>query len=283
VPTRLRALLVAGLCAAPACRPASPAPAARAPSAPCPSSPWPALTIQSTVLREARRITVYTPPGYPDDRAARYPVLYLPDGGVEEDFPHVVEAVQAGIRWSGLRPMIVVGIENTDRMRDMAGPTRVAEERRNAPSAGGSAAFRAFLRDELMPAIRARYRTSGEDAIMGESLAGLFVVETFLLEPELFDTYIAFSPSLWWNDQSLTRGAGERLRRRPGLRARLYLTTADEENIVRPTGLLAAALRQHGPPGLAWQYLPMPDQFHDTIYRASAPRALRVLFARPAP
>ena len=39
-------------------------------------------------------------------------------------------------------------------------------------------------------------------------LAGLFVVETFLHEPDLFDTYIAFDPSLWWNDAQLLRDAG---------------------------------------------------------------------------
>lgn len=44
--------------------------------------------------------------------------------------------------------------------------------------------FRKFIRDELMPEIRGRYRTTAETAIVGESLAGLFVVETFLLEPE---------------------------------------------------------------------------------------------------
>ncbi len=45
-----------------------------------------------------------------------------------------------------------------------------------------------------MPEMRGRYRTTGETAIVGESLAGLFVVETFLLEPDLFDTYIAIDP-----------------------------------------------------------------------------------------
>ena len=44
----------------------------------------------------------------------------------------------------------------------------------------------------------------------GESLAGLFVVETLLLEPDLFDTYIALDPSLWWNDHKMLDGAAER-------------------------------------------------------------------------
>jgi len=53
-----------------------------------------------------------------------------------------------------------------------------------------------------MPEVRRRYRDNGETAIVGESLAGLFVLETFFDEPQLFDTHIALSPSLWWNDQA---------------------------------------------------------------------------------
>jgi predicted alpha/beta superfamily hydrolase len=72
------------------------------------------------------------------------------------------------------------------------------------------AAFRNFIRRELMPQVKTRYRTTDETAVIGESLAGLFVVETLLIEPDLFDTYIAFDPSLWWNREHLVRSAGER-------------------------------------------------------------------------
>ena len=34
---------------------------------------------------------------------------------------------------------------------------------------------------------------------------------SFFLQPELFDTYIALSPSLWWNGEELVRRAPERL------------------------------------------------------------------------
>ena len=61
-----------------------------------------------------------------------------------------------------------------------------------------------------MPQVNSRYRTTDETAIVGESLAGLFVVETFLLEPDLFDSYLAFDPSLWWNGGQLVREAGDR-------------------------------------------------------------------------
>lgn len=237
------------------------------------------FTVESATLNETRRINVYTPPGYGGAGGARYPVLYMPDGGLQEDFPHVTATVDSAIRAGEMRPLIVVGIENTERRRDTTGPTEVEEDRKIAPRVGGSAAFRRFIQDELMPQVRLRYRVTDETAIIGESLAGLFIVETFFLQPELFDTYIALSPSLWWNGEELVRKAGERLRARRDLRKTLYLSSADEDNIAPGAARLAEALRAHAPAGLRWQYKPRPDLRHDSIYRSASPQVLRELFA----
>jgi len=131
----------------------------------------------------------------------------MPDGGIDEDFPHVVRAVDSLVRAGAIAPHIVVGIPNTERRRDLTGPTRIKSDSSIAPHVGGSAAFRAFIRDELFPAIDARYRTTNDRAIVGESLAGLFVVETFLRDPAMFDRYVAFDPSLWWNGGALVDSA----------------------------------------------------------------------------
>ncbi|MDB4951325.1 MAG: putative esterase [Gemmatimonadetes bacterium] len=240
--------------------------------------PHQTFTIESHALAETRRINVYTPPGYDPAGATRFPVLYMPDGGVEEDFPHVAATVDAAIRAGEMRPMLVVGIENTERRRDMTGPTQVANDRKIAPHVGGSAAFRRFIARELMPQVRRRYRVTRETAIVGESLAGLFIVETFFLQPRLFDTYVAFSPSLWWNGGELVQKAEARLRSHPNLRNTLYMSSADEEDIVREATHLAEILRAHAPPGLHWRYHPRPDEHHNTIYHAEENPVLRSLF-----
>ena len=142
------------------------------------------LVLASRILGEPRRrINVHTPKGYADARGKRFPVLYMPDGGLDEDFSHVVNTVDSLIALGAIRPVIVVGVPNTERRRDLTGPTRVAKDSTIAPHVGGSGAFRHFIRDALIPAIDARYRTTPERALVGESLAGLFVVETFLREP----------------------------------------------------------------------------------------------------
>jgi predicted alpha/beta superfamily hydrolase len=242
-----------------------------------PVLPHQTLTIVSRVLGETRRINVYTPPGY-DDADARYPVLYMPDGGVAEDFPHVTSDIDAAIRAGEMRPVIVVGIENTERRRDMTGPTDVAEDRKIAPRVGGSARFRGFIRDELMPEIGRRFRGNGQTAIVGESLAGLFVVETFFQEPKLFDTCIALSPSLWWNGQAMVLGAAEWLRAHPRMTGTLYLAVAGDDDRGDAIKAMAAALRAAAPKGLTWYFEPRPDQQHSTIYRAASPGAFRKLF-----
>jgi len=235
------------------------------------------FTINSKVLGETRRINVYVPPGYKESPDARLPVLYMPDGGIREDFLHIAGLVQVLTGNETMRPFLLVGIENTERRRDMTGPTENEKDKKIAPRVGGSESFRKFIRDELMPEVKKRYRTTGETAIMGESLAGLFVVETFLLEPDLFDSYIAFDPSFWWNNQVLVNGAAERLRARPKLEKTLYIASSSED-IAEVTQRLAEILVKNAPSRIHWHYEKMPDEKHSTIYHPAALKAFRALF-----
>ncbi len=240
------------------------------------------FTLWSEVLGEARRINVYAPAGYAGSDTLRLPVLYMPDGGIAEDFLHIAGLVQISSLNGTMRPHLLVGIENTERRRDLTGPTTVASDREIAPRVGGSAAFRTFLRDELRPAIDAAYRTTGETAIVGESLAGLFVVETLLLESGLFDAYIAIDPSLWWNGERLAQDAVDALAGQPDLAATLYLATSGQPELAAITQRLAKALTTAAPEGLTLYHAHLPDEHHWTVYHPAALAAFRVVFA-PSP
>lgn len=233
--------------------------------------------LDSKVLAQRRVINVYLPPGYRDGDQ-RYPVLYMPDGGIKEDFPHILGAIDVSIKNEVIQPMIIVGVENIERRHDLTGPTTVEDDKKLAPNAGGSDRFRSFLRSELKPYIAAHYRATAESAIVGESLAGLFVLETLLLEPALFDSYIAVDPSLWWNDQALVRGAEARFAAWSAGPRRMYLSTADYKETQDAAAVLIAAIRATRPTGLIWHYLPLPDEHHSTIYPIAAMRAFRTLF-----
>ena len=266
-------LLILAACGSPA------APAPARPAGPTPVTLGETFTIDSKILGERRVINVYLPPDYAKDPSVRYPVLYMPDGGMKEDFPHVVGSVDVSIKNAVIRPVIVVGIENTDRRHDVTPPTRIAEDQKISPrGVGGSKTFRAFFRDELKPAIAARYRTTAESALIGESLAGLFTVETFLDEPALFDSYIAVDPSLWWDDEALARSANEKLADQSSPK-RLYMATGDHPFMMAGPEILTTSLRILSPAGITWTYDKMPDEQHNTIFAIAAVRGIRTVFA----
>ena len=231
------------------------------------------FTVPSRALSEPRLVNVHVPPGYAG-ATTRFPVLYMPDGGIDEDFPHVVNTVDSLVALGAIRPVIVVGIPNTQRRRDLTGPTRIATDSAIAPRVGGSAAFRQFIRDELVPAIRTRYRTTEGRAIVGESLAGLFVVETFLLEPAMFNHYVALDPSLWWNGGTLVDSAAALLKAHDSVSRTLYLSSSSVAEIADPTARLVTFLRSVPARQLTWVYTPRPDLTHATIFRGVGPAAL---------
>lgn len=238
------------------------------------------FTLRSSVLGETRRINVYRPEPWGLDPKAPLPVLYMPDGGIGEDFLHVAGLLQVLSGNGSMRPFLLVGIENTERRRDMTGPSNDPKDQQIAPRIGGSAAYRQFLREELMPQVRARYATTDERALIGESLAGLFVVETLVQEPSLFNSYIALDPSLWWNRGSvLQQAAITSSSTAEGVQ--VFLGSSSEPELAASAERLAGVLRQQGRAARV-MYQHFPDETHATIYHPAALQALRALFA-PAP
>ncbi len=228
------------------------------------------FTIESKKLKETRTINVWTPPGYSIANDS-FAVLYMADGGIAEDFPHIAQTVSDLVAANKIPPVILVGIENTQRRRDLTGPTEIKKDKEIAPVVGGSTVFRSFIKEELFPEISKRYRVKRERSIMGESLAGLFVIETFLQSPEMFDRYIAMDPSLWWNDRYLVKHAAGYISK---LSAGKKLWFAGSQDISDDTRKLSGVLEMAKLRGLQWHYSDEPGEQHATIYKATKEKAL---------
>ena len=233
------------------------------------------------------RLTVRTPSAYDADENAdrAYPVLYLIDGGPEQDFPHVAGLAQLADANPAYGEFILIGVETEDRRARISPPVADPDDFAELFGAvpGGADDFRAFLRDEAIPWVDARYRTSGRDAVLGESLAGLFIVETFLREPDLFDDYVASSPSMWWEDMALGLAAPDLLAAHGPSDRTLTLYMADEgywmeEGLLK----LVRALEADAPPGLRWAFHDLGgSETHKTIFHTVAFDAIRSLYPQP--
>lgn len=165
-----------------------------------------------------------------------YPIIYVLDG--DDNFAIVAETAERFGRNPGFAPGIVVGIGYPGPSRRSFDYTPVSAEGgpRGEPT-GGAAAFRAFIADELRPAIERDFRIDrNRQAIIGHSFGGLFVLDTLFTRPEMFQVYLCASPSIWFADREvLSREAGFVLRMARGdLHPTLVLTVGSDEQEAPP-------------------------------------------------
>jgi predicted alpha/beta superfamily hydrolase len=165
---------------------------------------------QSKHLVDPRDLVVYVPPGYEQDSARRYPVLYLHDGqnlfeGATAFVPgqdwHVNDTAEELIKAGAIEPLIIVGVYNTGTRRvDEYTPTR---DRRQG--AGGDAGlYGRMLTEELKPFIDGNYRTLRDPAntgLGGSSLGGLVTLYLGLQHPDVYGKLAVLSPSIWWDNR----------------------------------------------------------------------------------
>lgn len=238
---------------------------------------------QSQTLGDEREINVWSPPDDPK-HPQRSTVLYVIDGGIDQDFLHMAGLGQLAVLSGTYGPLIVVGVQTKVRRHELTPPVHDPRYVAAFPEAGGAADFRVYLANEVIPWVESHFRAGPRRALIGESLAGLFVVDTLLREPELFDDYVAISPSLWWDDRALTCQAPELSRRRDLKQRRLALAVGNEGGTMqKAVDELLQALKDR------------PDRFdvsyfdrsltdtHATIYHAAALDALRWLYKSPEP
>jgi uncharacterized protein len=172
-------------------------------------------TIHSKILNEQREIWVYVPSSASDTIYSKqvYPVVYLLDG--DSHFASVVGMIQQLSSAYACPEMIVVGIPNTDRMRDLT-PTHLDSfqfldfvDSISAKTSGGGENFISFIEKELMPHIDSLYPTAPYLMFIGHSLGGLTIMNTLIHHPDLFKAYIAIDPCMWWDNQKLLKEAKE--------------------------------------------------------------------------
>jgi len=240
------------------------------------------LTIDSKVLGEERTVVVSTPAGY-DQSQEHYIVLYMTDGPAHLTYTRGIADVLAR---NGLVPnLIIVGVANTDRTRDLT-PSRTDYPRRDggviqAPTSGGAADFIKFFEKEPIPFINSRYRTLPYRIFSGHSFGGLFAVNALVTRPDLFDAVIALSPSLRWDNDLPIRMTEDFLDDRKELDATLFVAMGNEEQgDPRPNRLdrFEVTLQAADVEGFQWRVVRHPDENHGSMVLRAQDEGLRFVF-----
>lgn len=237
-------------------------------------------TLDSAVLGDTREINIWAPPGFEEGRAPGA-IVYLIDGALDQDFKHIAGIGElCALSWT-CETTVIVGIQTKDRQHELTPPATDPRFQQGFPQAGGAADFRRFIAEEVRPFVEARY-AAPRSALMGESLAGLFVTDTLLEAPEMFDDYIAVSPSLWWDAGRTAAAAPQKLAAANLEGRRLYLAVADEGGTMQSgidTFRAALATAPKGPE-LIYSDRSATDT-HATIFHGEALAAFRRLYPMP--
>lgn len=186
-------------------------------------------SLRSEILGETRGIWVHVPDEATGEIYGKttYPVLYLLDG---PGHFHSVTGMLKNLGDNNLIPrMVVVGIPNTDRTRDLT-PTHVDVmfgDSVFARTSGGGAKFIDFLEKELIPYVESNYPVTGYRTYVGHSFGGLSAVFSLLSRPQLFSNYVAIDPSLWWDDWSMVQLAESKFKEESLKGKALYIGVAN--------------------------------------------------------
>ena len=132
--------------------------------------------IYSNVLHEERILLISLPEDYGKSDKT-YPVLFKLDGDKENFLQAFSAAFYLFDMTDNAFDPIIIGIENTDRNRDM-----LPDQKANY--------FIQFIHTELIPFVDRNYRTNGFRILCGQSLSSLFALYSFLEQPDIFDAYI---------------------------------------------------------------------------------------------
>lgn len=198
---------------------------------------------------ETYRIMISSPDGEPPPSG--FPVMYLLDG--DENFLVVtsilrrLSATPKAAKQNGISPGIVVAIGYPgDSKRDFdytpkadPGPPETYLDGKPYPPrpSGGADQFFTFLDRELRPLVEGKYKIDrNRQTLYGTGFGGLFALHILFTHPSAFQTYIASSPSVWWNNRYILteESAFSAKAAEQSLGARLFIAVGEFEQSLTP-------------------------------------------------
>ncbi len=235
--------------------------------------------IHSTILNEDRKIYVYTPVNHSEP----LPVIYLMDGEMISLVAGIVDFLYQA---NQLPPMIVVGIGNYkyDRARDLTTSHSLWQMDGTTDSlfgktSGGGENFLKFIKDEVMPFIEKNYNPSPNKIFFGHSLGGLMSSYCLLNHPEMFNSYIAVSPALWWDKESIFKNSDLLFKNKDYKNKTIFFSDGNEgaefhKGVIK----FQTLLQQKKITGLRYKYIPYPKETHNSEVVKATQDGLNFIF-----
>jgi predicted alpha/beta superfamily hydrolase len=228
-------------------------------------------SIYSEVMKEMRDLKVLLPANYKSDSKEKFDVVYILDGESNlELFSHLHRFAE---REQYVPGVILVAVVNKDRNRDLT-PTAL----KNIPNSGGADNFISFFRQELIPYINKNYPTSGNNILYGHSFGGLFAIYTMLTAPNVFSSYIATDPSLWYDNEYTNTLAIEKFKSFPEIDQTLFITGRDDGMKGMGITTMDSILKLSHPKNLTYKVVAYENETHGSVQLKSIFDGLKMVY-----
>ncbi len=237
--------------------------------------------LHSQELQQDRPLYIHVPKLDSSDLNTPLPTLYLLDG---DNHFHILSAYIDYLRhWKLIPPMIVVGIISVDRKKDLTPVQSMADYFGKADSSlknsGGNAQFFKFIKNELIPYMEATYKSSPYRIFAGHSFGGITTINCMLTQPDLFDSYIAISPSFWFGQKYMLSQATQKLPSLKNAHKKLFYSVGNEGGTFRNDVLKFDKLvQQNSSKSFQHMYKYYPNEDHMSEPVPAYYDALRFIF-----
>lgn len=238
------------------------------------------IVFHSKVLNEDRQFWIYLPEGY-DKGNKLYPVIYLLDP--DQNFAYVTEMERFLSDRYRMPKSIVVGIVNTDRVRDFTpvhSMTFHGKFDNSLRNTGGAKKFLSFLQQEAVPFIESNFRTAPYRTLEGHSLGGLFSLYCKNEAPEMFQSYIIISPAIYDGNMAILQQFSEALQKNISRIGYLHLSIGDEPDGFGPVRTLNENLKKYADNKLIWNFKQYSNEDHFSVGYQSMYDGLKFIYSK---
>ena len=241
-----------------------------------------AMKFKSAINDQEYAVLVKLPESYDDTIKRTYPTMYMTDA--QWTFPALMDTRNALLYDNLIPELIFVGIAFTDnyftnRNRDFT-PTHTEFD----SVSGGAAKFLEVIEKEIIPQIDSAYRTDKKNnGLVGGSSGGLFVLYTLFQQPSPFNRFIANTPSLWYDDQLVSKMEQKFSEKNNELNAKLFLSSGGYEEEMGPPIFkdFCTQLKSRNYKGLEMESLVVDKTGHLSVAAYANIRGLPFIFGKP--
>lgn len=226
------------------------------------------------------------PRSYSRNKDKTYPVVYLLDGSYA--FQVASGATRFAMNSGAMNEAILVAIGysqgskgSSSRIRDYT-PSKANDWQLETGKAEQHAAF---IRDNVFAYMQSNYRvTSNQRTLVGNSLGGLFAAHVLFTQPNMFESYIIGSPSVWFDNESIISQSITTAKQD----VRVYLSVGSKEtpefgegqDMITGANKLASKIRQGDAKNIQLEFSIIEGAKHATAFPTTLIQGLDWLYAK---